>query len=45
MGTMEHDELHAFNDELLLILDLQTLQCVIFIVQEGEVVLQGEQRG
>lgn len=34
----------AFNNQLLLVLDLQTLQCVIFIVQEGEVVLQRKNR-
>lgn len=31
---------HTFDDELLLILDLQVLQCVVLIVQKGEVVLE-----
>lgn len=26
---------HTFNNELLLILDLQVFQCVVFVVQEG----------
>lgn len=30
---------HTFNNQLLLILNLQAFQCVIFIVQKGEVVL------
>lgn len=33
----------TFDDELLLILDLQVLQCVVFIIQEGQVVLENKQ--
>lgn len=34
---------HTFNNELLLILDLQVFQCVVFIVQKCEVVLENKE--